>query len=194
MASERIEELVRRIIHSTHGQEGIRSSHVVATSRGPRSCEEEIAERFNIPRGETSVRDPIANDDQQTEGLNCTSTARTLTCQYNPQENYGYTRYNRRQRRVFPYSRNGRGSSSGRPRATSTSTRTEAPALKEVILLPKPSWNEVPKYKKKAYLQERGYIIDSMPIERCWNERQLKESIMAAFDDKLSRSQGEQVG
>ena len=158
MAEESIEDIVRRIIRSTQG--GIRSSHTAVTS--PSSCEEELDQRFNIPRRETTLRDTSSND-QQNGGVNANtsssiSTASTLSNQYNANENYGYTNYNRRQRRAFPYSRN-LGSSSRRPRSTSRSTRTEAPTLKEVIVLPKPSWNEVPKYKKKAYLQEKGYII-----------------------------------
>jgi len=62
------------------------------------------------------------------------------------------------------------------------------------ILLQKPSWKKVPKYAKKADLQERGFIIDSLPIERHWSESQLNEKLTMAFEDKLLGAGGERVG
>jgi len=66
--------------------------------------------------------------------------------------------------------------------------------LKEAILLPRPSWKKVPKYAKKANLQERGFIIVSLLIERHWSESQLKEKLTMAFEDNLFGAGGERVG
>ena len=68
------------------------------------------------------------------------------------------------------------------------------PTLKEAILLPKLSWGKVPKYAKKANLQEKGFILDCFPIERHWSESELKERLTVAFGDKLRGGGGEKVG
>ena len=186
-AQEGLEELVRRIIRSA--QEGVNSSRANVTSSAVSTAEEELRQRFNLPRG--TGRSETATS---TTGSCSASTANnSLSLQNNPQENYGYTN-SRRQRRLrqAPYHSRNRGSSTTRPQ-TANATKLP-PTLKEAILLPKPSWKKVPKYAKKADLQERGFIIDSLPIERHWSESQLKEKLTMAFEDKLRGAGGERVG
>ena len=92
---------------------------------------------------------------------------------------------------TLPYARNNQTpSSSTSSLSRQTTKREEPPVFKEVILLPKPEFAEVPKYKRKSELHKHGYILDSVPIERCWSESHLIERIWAVFENKLKTSSG----
>ena len=172
-----IENLVRRIIRSAV-QEPSADRQQLQNRQEFHTQEDELNHRFNIPRLATP----------QVEAPAVQASTESLQSQYNSQENYGYTQ-NRRQRRRVPYSR-ATSSSRGRP---APKTRIEPPTLKEVILLPKSSWQVVPKYKKKAELHEKNFIVDSLQVERWWSESQLRNRIRTIFENKLL-SRGIQVG
>jgi hypothetical protein len=70
----------------------------------------------------------------------------------------------------------------------------EPPTLKEIILLPKPSINSVPKYSVKADLHKRGLIIDSFPVERSWNESEMRARIEELFPNILCGNGVDTVG
>lgn len=179
-----VENLVRRIIGSMQ------------------QSEDELNRRFNIPRG------PVGQSQSSSTGAPptsvpsgslsapvCTETSGTsqthvLARQYEPQRNYGYTNYNRRTPRTVrsstPYVRTPRSQSS----AKQVSKRVEPPSSKEVMLLPKPGYNEVPKYQKKADLHKQGLILDSVGIERFWTENELRNKMQMIFEDKLRNNCG----
>ena len=162
-AEEGIEELVRRIIRSA--QEGINTSRANVASNVS-TPDEELRRRFNLPRRSETTTSSTNSCSTSTETLT------SLQYTYNPQENYGHTNP-RRQRRQAPYYSRNRGRPVTRPQ-TATAPKYP-PTLKEAILLPKPSWGKVPKYAKKANLQEKGFILDCFPTERHWSESELKE-------------------
>ena len=45
---------------------------------------------------------------------------------------------------------------------------------KELVLLPAPNVDEVPRFDKKRKLQEMGLIVDGFPLGKNWDESQLK--------------------
>ena len=54
------------------------------------------------------------------------------------------------------------------------STKKQILATKELILLPSPKYNKVPRFERKRRLQERGLIIDGFPFDKSWDERGLE--------------------
>ena len=45
---------------------------------------------------------------------------------------------------------------------------------KELVLLPAPNVDEVPRFGKKRKLREMGLIVDGFPLDKNWDESQLK--------------------
>ena len=84
--SENLEELVRRIVHSVNRNETSHSNDNGSTSNSVQNrastVEEELNERFLIPRGAHS---------------NDSTRAQDVAAQFNPNNNYGYTNYRSRQ-------------------------------------------------------------------------------------------------
>ena len=46
--------------------------------------------------------------------------------------------------------------------------------MKELILLPSPEYDEVPRFGRKRKLQDLGLIIDGFPFDKTWDEHQLR--------------------
>ena len=172
MAGERsvnLEELVRRIVHSVNRNETSHSNDNGSTSNSVQNrastVEEELNERFLIPRGAHS---------------NDSTRAQDVAAQFNPNNNYGYTNYRSRQpsrQRNTPYGFSRQRTSTLRPSYSRRGTRerpaevsTMKEAMKEVILLPHPTTRKFPKFHHKLRLQQCGLISDGCAIERAWNE------------------------
>ena len=47
-------------------------------------------------------------------------------------------------------------------------------SCKELVLLPAPNVDEVPRFDKKRKLQEMGLIVDGFPFDQNWDESQRK--------------------
>lgn len=45
---------------------------------------------------------------------------------------------------------------------------------KELVLLPAPNVDEVPPFGKRRKLQEMGLMVDGFPLDKNWDESQLK--------------------
>ena len=82
--------------------------------------------------------------------------------------------YVQRHRYTTPYQRNG----SRRPTSTTTSNRTNnqsgpnpGVAFREVILLPNPLMDNVPRGREKLCLEERGLVVSGHPVSRSFNLR-----------------------
>ena len=45
---------------------------------------------------------------------------------------------------------------------------------KELVLLPAPNVDEVPRFGKKRKLREMGLIVDGFPLDKNWDESQLQ--------------------
>ena len=187
-----IENLVCRIINESRSISSPGRPTVTQQSANSDSSfvslEDELNRRFGIPHGQREQQQPPQRQQPQNETMNSIAGASaavgetsqslaSLSARYNPQQNYGYSKYIRNMRRrtirargqsTLPYARNNQTSSSSTSSlARPTRQREEPPVLNEVILLPTPQFTKVPKYKRKSELHKRGYILDSVPIERC---------------------------
>ena len=187
--AENIDNIVRRILRSIRdGPEANNSDTSNAsrpsTSVQPKDLQEELYARFDIPR---SMPQPPASS--------TFTTASAVAQRFNPNSNYGYTGRSRRacssasSSRPYPLN----ATSSGRSSYRNRGTRVEPPTLKEIILLPSPSTNIVPKYAAKADLHKRGFIMDMVPIERSWSESKIRDKIIEVFENVL-RVKGDNVG
>ena len=92
--------------------------------------------------------------------------------------------YVQRHRYTTPYQRNG----SRRPTSTTTSNRTNnqsgpdrGVAFREVILLPNPLMDNVPRGREKLCLEERGLVVSGHPVSRSLSQRDLISSFEALF-------------
>ena len=191
---DNIESLVRRIVQSVNGagsdsqtpnRNATPTSNANAPAEGSElNPEEELYSRFNIPRAVSSA----ARTQSAITATSTITTASAVAQRFNPQTNYGYTGRARRQRAAAlpsrPYTRT-QGRGRGRGASPSARTRVDPPSLKEVILLPKPSINTVPKYAVKAELHKKGFIMDLVPIDRSWNESQMRAKIEELFANVL---------
>ena len=65
---------------------------------------------------------------------------------------------------------------------------------KDVCLLPSPSWNRVPRGKRKARLITNGMYVDAWPVLKDWNEASLRQEIQKLFSSVLKDAGGEEVG
>ena len=92
--------------------------------------------------------------------------------------------YVQRHRYTTPYQRN----SSRRPTSTTTSNRTNnhsgpdrGVAFREIILLPNPLMDNVPRGREKLSLEERGLVVSGHPVSRSLSQRDLISSFEALF-------------
>lgn len=171
-----LETLVRRIVSSVSS---VQHNDNVSSSPAA-NVEEEINQRFQIPRGPRSVSQPQSS----------TSTAGTaLAAHFNPSSNYGFTssRTRRcRQQRNLPYQSRQRTSS----RRSWEKRSSTGVTLKEVILLPRPSHSKIPKFNSKLKLQECELISDGCGIDRAWSDAEVREFLSTLFKDKLIDREG----
>ena len=60
-----------------------------------------------------------------------------------------------------------RGKGRGKAKSTATKAKEAASIInkKELILLPYPTYSQVPRYEHKRKLQELGLIVDGFPLE-----------------------------
>ena len=182
--------LVRRTIGSLQQQQA-------QVAQQPQSAEQELNHRFNIPRGSPSNPVCVAGGQSAPTSQVASVSLGPLPCQnpegdalasnFNPQQNYGYSNYNRRARRA-PRStaalytqRRSSNTARFQPQTHSKPNHRVEPPFKEIILLPNPGYSKVPKYKKKVELHKQGFILDSVPIERCWSEVELRGKIQTIF-------------
>ena len=175
---------MRRILHNVNGDNSEISSNSV--QNGHNSVQEELNQRFSLPR---NPRDAGNVNPSPAQGV-----AET----FNPNQNYGYSNYRSRQpsrQRNSPYAFSRQRTSAGRPGNSRRDSRErpEAPAVKEVILLPRPTATKVPKFHYKLTLQQCGLISDGCAFNRAWNESEVRRFLSSLFIEKLKDRRGEPV-
>ncbi|XP_028409247.1 uncharacterized protein LOC114531834 [Dendronephthya gigantea] len=165
-------EIVRRVYDSVQSVSEERPSPENRSTNA--SVEDELAQRFNsLPRRGSEQRPQLPKADIRT----FTNTRP----RFNPQVNYGHSGVTR-------------GKGKGKVKTTKSTKAKEAVNIrKELILLPYPTYTQVPRYEHKRKLQELGLIVDGFPLDKSWNENQLRLKIGGAFVQKLVDEQGEFV-
>ena len=124
------------------------------------SVEEEMARRFCLPRR------PTAGQGQgQTNGR---FSSNTRPIKFNPQLNYGHGSGGKKRGKA----------KSGKPKEAASSNTINA---KELVLLPYPTYNQVPRYEHKRKLQELGLIIDGFPLQKSWDENELRLKVFCVI-------------
>ena len=113
------------------------------------SVEEEMSQRFSLPRGSARGQGRSLTPLENRPILDDST-------RYNPQINYGNSRL-------------AKGKGKGK-----ASKAKETVVNKELILLHYPTYTQVPRYEHKRKLQDLGLIIDGFPLEKSWDENQLR--------------------
>ena len=135
------------------------------------NTQEELYTRFRIPRGNqtasTSISSSVNHDNHNANGdVNVSVLRQTTIPQFNPRLNYGSNNRPKSGKRKSPANPT-KGKSVAAKKKAQIST-------KEVILLPSPDFDEVPRFSKKRRLQELGLIIDGFPFDRNWDASELR--------------------
>ena len=112
-----------------------------------------MSQRFSLPRGSGL---------EQGRSLTSFGSRPILdnsTTRYNPQINYGNSRLAK---------------AKGKGKGKASKAKETFVNKKELILFPYPTYNQVPRYEHKRKLQDLGLIIDGFPLEKSWDENQLR--------------------
>ena len=183
-SSSELENLVRRIVSSLNQTSFPPGGADGCVQANFPSVDEEINDRFSIPRA-ASGRSNTAPS----------STGTNISAQHASSVD-GYTNYRSRSRQRTLQSRLGFSHS----RRSSVSNRrrdqecTEVNTIKEIVLLPSPTYSKVPRCNHKVKLQKCGLILDGCSIDRSWNEMQVREFFSTLFANKLKDKHGLTVG
>jgi len=141
---EDLASVVRRVYEAMNRQPNTSASR---SSNASETVEDELSRRFQTPRSRQS-------------GTLTTLVPNQLPYNYNPLVKYGYQ---------------GKGKGKGKGKAPAFKKASESQVtLKELILLPTPGYDVVPRYTRKRALQERGMIIDGFPLDKNWDDIQLQ--------------------
>ena len=83
-------------------------------------------------------------------------------------------------RRLGTSSRTNRSRPKGKP-------KENTPFLCDLVLLPGPSVNAVPRQGRRVALTERGHVLNACQFDRAMNEVQVETTIMEAFGETIPR-------
>ncbi|CAB3995268.1 Hypothetical predicted protein [Paramuricea clavata] len=98
---------------------------------------------------------------------------------------------NESQETITPRSRNGRFTPySGRKKEKKAKEKKVSSSqldftLKDVCLLPSPSWKDVPRRAKKQNLVRNNLFVDVWSLDKTWSEEQLRSEILMLFKDHI---------
>ena len=65
---------------------------------------------------------------------------------------------------------------------------------KEVMLLPDPSWETVPRHSVKAGLIEDGFALNAFVMDKMWTAETLHKALNDSFSDQLLLPEGQTLG
>ena len=109
-----------------------------------------MSQRFSLPRGSARGQGRSLTPLENRPILDNST-------RYNPQINYGNSRL-----------------AKGKGKGKASKAKETVVNKKELILLPYPTYTQFPRYKHKRKLQDLGLIIDGFPLEKSWDENQLR--------------------
>ena len=103
---------------------------------------------------------------------------------YNPRQNYGRATTAPRRRSRQTYLTNQSRSNERTPPPTASKSDFY---LKNVFLLPSPSWDKLPRGDSKEYLNSRGLVIDGFEIDKKWEQEELITRLRELFKETLQK-------
>jgi hypothetical protein len=134
------------------------------------SLPEELNSRFRIPRTQNSCVPNNASVPQPA------SSIRVSSQNFNPRHNYSFQRAGRR-----------------RPQKPSVSKNAVA-TKPDVVLLPNPEWNQVPRGSAKTKLVERRLYIDAFRLDKNWGEARLYSELSCLLENILKPDGSHEIG
>ena len=168
--------------------------------------EEEINHRFRLPRTSPTennnaihVNSPspltprndvnIAAVSTSSMNYSITEPRNSSEERFNPMRNYGLQqRSGPGQTRQCGHSR-----SNTRRRANVNHANTPKPSsernkyfLKDVCMLPSPTYAKVPRREYKVHMQRRGLYVDAYCFDKRWDERTIRQNVLQLFAAKLT--------
>ncbi len=203
-----LEGLVRRIVNTVNTTRTRPAEPNADTTSGAlaqqpgTTVEEEVRRRYSLPRNATTSVYTSGSTEQSAESTQPfslpvetrvqRSNVGPLSQYFRPTENYGQctlrtqsrNRQVRQRRRASPYGRTN-------VQPCKDKVKADSFTLKEVVLLPSPSYSNVPKFSSKVELNNKGLIVDGFHVNKNWSEQELREKLQATFENKLRDRQGE---
>ena len=169
--------------------------------------EEEINHRFRLPRTSPTennnaihVNPPSPLTPRNDVNIPAVSTSsmnysipeprNSSEERFNPMRNYGL----QQRSGPGPTRQRGRSRSNTRRRANNVNhANTPKPSserneyfLKDVCLLPSPTYAKVPRREYKVHLQRRGLYVDGYCFDKRWDERTIRQNVLQLFAAKLT--------
>ena len=203
VTEDRIQSLVRGIVGELFDPDN-RTNNRPREDRQLGSNEDEINHRFRLPRTSQADNNNVihANLPSPRNDVNDPSTSSTSSGiplqrnnteeRFNPMLNYGL----QQRSGPGPTRQCGRSRSNARCRAnivnlantakTSSASDKNEYFLKDVCLLPSPTYTRVPRREYKVDLQRRGLYIDAYSFDKRWDERTVRQNILLLFSAKLT--------
>jgi hypothetical protein len=157
-----ITAIVRRVYDSVQSVSEERPSPGTRATINNASVEDEMSQRFSLPRrGQLG----LLGQEQRPQQGNRPSFYNSRP-RYNPQVNYGHSSV-----------------AKGKGKGKSGKSKGKETVLnrKELILLPSPTYTQVPRFENKRKLQELGLIIDGFPFDKSWDDYQLRLKVIFYF-------------
>ena len=171
-----VEDLTREVINHPHFRTALEES-VARQRRQPQGEQRHTgtgARRFESEQQEFSA---LFRPDRSRSG-DVATTSRSSD------------RVNRRSCRQPAYSGFGRSS-----RVTARGKSSASSSIrKEVMLLPDPSWETVPRHSVKAGLIEDGFALNAFVMDKMWTAETLHKALNDSFSDQLLLPEGQTLG
>ena len=175
-SSEPLQRLIRNIVSNVvTGNESWQTSPMGSSVRpASSSVIEELNQRFQIPRKRVQ-RQSVEVTGQLSGQPQSQPRQTTLTpIQFNPHQNYG--------RSYTPRKKTRQGQAQGHAPRRVTNNNVY---IKNIFLLPSPSWTKVPSKESKDFLQTHGLVIDAYEIDKSWEYEELVDRFNELFKDVL---------
>ena len=128
------------------------------------SPEQEVNSIFRIPRGGSQSSTTTS---ASTSNINNSQT--NVALNFNSRQNYGLSSQPQRKRQVVRQQQ----IQAPRKRNRGQTSDIHAKYIKDVYLLPDPTWETVPRREKKAFLQTHNFVVDAFEIDKRWDLKEL---------------------
>jgi hypothetical protein len=179
-ASGDLQRLVRTIVVDLMSQEQNSPLETVVSNTGNRfdSVDQELNGMLRIPRGIPHENMPLTSGNLNT-ARSAPNDQRSIAMNFNSRQNYGRINQPRKRQIVRQTA-----TQSGK-RSRTQSSDANSKYLKNVFLLPSPTWLTVPRRENKMFLQTQNLVVDAFLIDKRWNYEELRTEFSQLFSKVL---------
>ena len=173
-----LQRLVRTIVVDLMSQEQNSPVQTAASNTGNRfgSVDEELNNSLRIPRGIPHENMPSTSSNSNT----APNVQGSIAMNFNSRQNYARNQPQRK-RQVGKQP----ATQSRKRIRTQSSDAINAKYMKNVFLLPSPTWSTVPRREKKVFLQTQNLVVDAFLIDKRWNLEELRTEFFQLFSTVL---------